>query len=174
MPYDAVIYFTPSNAIPTPPVDFFSAATAIPIISYAFSVENSTSVGSTTSGAGAGKATFQEMMIVKSVDATSPVFFQYLVTGQHFQNMVLSLRTNGSIFYQFIAGLVFIDKIDQAGTAGGQALPLETLHLVYGSMAEKYFKRNTDGTVSTTPVSALWSQITNSSDIPAELQGILG
>ena len=45
---------------------------AIEIESFSFGAENTATIGSATSGAGVGKATFQEFTIEKAVDSTTP------------------------------------------------------------------------------------------------------
>src|SRR4051794_30916466 len=68
---------------------------AIQVSSFDLGAENDTTIGSATSGAGAGKATFNELTVTKSVDATSPVLFQKLGQGQSLQGMELIARKTG-------------------------------------------------------------------------------
>ncbi len=58
------------------------AKEAIEVHSFELGVENPTTIGSVSGGAGVGKAKFQEFTITKPVDSTSPHFFKRLATGQ--------------------------------------------------------------------------------------------
>src|SRR5215207_5063911 len=56
---------------------------AIAVQSFEWGVENTTTIGSTSGGAGTGKAQFNELTVVKNVDSTSPALFQRVGTGQN-------------------------------------------------------------------------------------------
>jgi Type VI secretion system effector, Hcp len=51
-------------------------APAFEIKDFSFGVENPTTIGSATGGAGAGKIKFNEFTIKKTSDSASPAFFQ--------------------------------------------------------------------------------------------------
>src|SRR5579871_5339735 len=50
-------------------------------------IENTLSIGSATSGAGAGKATLQPITITRPVGPASPSFLQIVATGSHFDTV---------------------------------------------------------------------------------------
>jgi type VI secretion system secreted protein Hcp len=125
----------------------------IEIMDFSFGVENPLTIGSATTGAGAGKATFDAFSITKSTDRSSPVFFKNCVTGAHFNKAVLSMRKAGGssqsdLFIKFTFSTVFVGKVDWAGADDGGDAPEEQIDFVYGEI-QIYFT-DADGTVSET------------------------
>ena len=68
---------------------------AFEIKDFSFGIENKTTVGSASSGAGAGKIKFNEFTIKKTTDKASPLFFKNCAAGAHYKTVVLSLRKAG-------------------------------------------------------------------------------
>src|SRR6478735_487243 len=68
----------------------------IEIKSFRYGVENPTTIGSQTGGAGVGKAKFNELEIEKNLDSTSPQIFQALAQGQHFNGIEIVTRKAGA------------------------------------------------------------------------------
>ena len=58
---------------------------AVQATSLSWSSEQTLNIGSQSSGAGAGKVTFNDLHFTKAVDATSPLFFQALCAGIPFE-----------------------------------------------------------------------------------------
>src|SRR5260221_10975191 len=58
-------------------------AGAFEIKDFSFGVENPTTIGSATSGAGAGKGKFNEFTIKKVTDSSSAIFKQAGASGRH-------------------------------------------------------------------------------------------
>src|ERR1700740_1535883 len=73
---------TPQVKVPTPhiktPTPKVTPKTGghFEIKDFSFGVENPTTIGSATGGAGAGKVKFHEFVIKKVTDSASPVFFK--------------------------------------------------------------------------------------------------
>jgi type VI secretion system secreted protein Hcp len=157
----------------TPSTDLYFKATfpnaaVIPIDDYAFAVENPVAIGSASSGAGAGKETFHELVVHKAVDKSSPFLFTASASGGHFAAVQLYLRqtpattTATSKTVPFLAyefQTAFVSKIEWDGGAAADR-PAETVHLAYGALVVAYQATNVDGTPAPT-VRAGWSQITN-------------
>ena len=136
---------------------------AIEVQAFAFGIENPTTIGSTSGGAGAGKAKFDELAITKSVDTASPILFEAAAQGVHFPQMLLKIRKAGStsqpdyLIYDF--RMVFVTKIEWTGGGGGDA-PEEMVTLVYGAMEISYAPQSATGAFGN-PIIKDWSQITN-------------
>lgn len=136
---------------------------AIEVQAFAFGIENSITIGSTSGGAGAGKAKFDELAITKSVDTASPVLFEASAQGVHFPQMLLKIRKAGStnqpdyLIYDF--RMVFVTKVEWTGGGGGDA-PEEMVTLVYGALQISYAPQSATGTFGT-PITSAWSQINN-------------
>ena len=54
------------------------------ILDFSFGIENPTTIGSATGGAGAGKIKFNEFTIKKTTDSASPAFFGNAESGSHY------------------------------------------------------------------------------------------
>ena len=130
---------------------------------FSFGVENPTTIGSATGGAGAGKAKFNEFTIKKTVDSASPAFFKNCVTGAHYKTVTLTMRkaggdseSSGQVFLKYSFSTVFTTKIDWSGP--GDEGPEEQITFVYGALGITYTPQNTDGSAGT-PVSATWPPV---------------
>src|SRR5216683_6445245 len=68
---------------------------AFEIKDFSFGVENPTTIGSATGGAGAGKIKFNEFTIKKTADKASPLFFRNCAAGMHYKTVTLAVRKAG-------------------------------------------------------------------------------
>ena len=111
---------------------------AIEIESFSFGAENVATIGSSTGGAGAGKATFQEFTVEKAVDSTTPRFLKTLATGTHFATVELIARKTGGVGsvtpMRTLFQMVFITKQEQSGSRGEDMR--EKLTFAYGGIAQ--------------------------------------
>jgi type VI secretion system secreted protein Hcp len=136
---------------------------ALEIKEFSFGVENPTTIGSMSAGAGAGKAKFNEFNVKKAVDIASPQLFLAAGLGCHFPTVNLVVRKAGGVkvpylVYQF--KMVFVTKVEWSGGAGEEA-PDEDVTFVYGAMQISYQKQNSTGQPIGSPSQCAWSQVTN-------------
>ena len=142
----------------------YGALGAIELQAWSFGVSDPTTIGSTTAGAGAGKAKLNQLLITKTVDKASAALVQYATQGLHLPEVDLYVRKAGGpqltyLVYNF--GVVFITDIEWSGGAGTDQ-PSEQVTLVYGSFQVKYTPQNPDGTLQVSSAQqANWSQIQN-------------
>jgi type VI secretion system secreted protein Hcp len=140
---------------------------AIEIAEFSFGVENPTTIGSASGGAGAGKATFKEFTIKKLVDSVTPSLFTALCTGTHFGEVLLYLRKSGAAagtiatqtYLTFRFKMVFVTDISFSG-ASGDDVPSETITFRYGAMQISYKPQDSTGKLGVEKM-ALWSQVKN-------------
>jgi type VI secretion system secreted protein Hcp len=140
------------------------------IKSFDMGVENVTTIGSATGGAGAGKAKFDELTIEKNVDSTSPQIFQVLAQGQHFNGIEIAARKSGatttstaaSVPLRYYFSLAYPTKDEQSGDAGDET-PQEKLTFNYGGFVQKYVGQTTTGAAKPA-IFGKWSQISNSTN----------
>lgn len=66
-----------------------SDAGYLKIDSFSLGAHGTSNIGSQSSGAGAGKATFETFTITKQIDSASPTLFQAAATGKHFPDATL-------------------------------------------------------------------------------------
>ena len=60
--------------------------------SFAFTVENATTLGSASGGAGSGKAVFKDMTLEMNIGALTNYLFMVCVTGDNFDKVTLTIR----------------------------------------------------------------------------------
>src|SRR5262245_490246 len=143
MAVDAFIYFDKPGSGEKPEGETKDATykpkAAFEIKDFSFGVENPTTIGSATGGAGAGKIKFNEFTIKKTSDKASPAFFRNCVAGAHYKTVTLEMRkaggdptSAGKPFLQFKFDTVFTTKIDWS--APGDDVPEESITFVYGKL----------------------------------------
>jgi type VI protein secretion system component Hcp len=115
-----------------------------------WSVEQTLNIGSQSSGAGAGKVTFNDLTFTKNLDATTPIFFQALCAGTPFQFVDIFFATGGSTAASCRLKLAAVKSIE--GSAGVN-VPSEAIALEYGGAI---------WTVGT--VNAGWNRVKNTLD----------
>lgn len=132
---------------------------------FSFGVENPTTIGSATGGAGSGKATFHEFHITKSADSASPILYQHVANGQHFNTATLTMRKaggdpkqSGTAFLMYKFGTVFTTKIDWSGP--GDEGPEEQITFVYGKLSVAYQQQKPNGTLGV-PIASCFDTIRN-------------
>lgn len=107
----------------------------IEVLSFSWGISNTTTIGSATGGAGAGKASVHDISVTKYIDTASPVLFQKVCEGSVSQtaDLTLSDRATGLAFYKLHFEDVFISSV-QPGTSPGGNSALETLTFNFGSV----------------------------------------
>lgn len=140
-------------------------ACAFEIKDFSFGVENPTTIGSATGGAGAGKIKFNEFTVTKTSDSASPLFFKNTATGAHYKTVVLEMRkaggdpkTSGKPFLKFTFETVFTTKINWSGP--GDEGPEESITFVYGKLSVQYQPQKPDGTLGV-PITSCWDAVRN-------------
>jgi len=139
---------------------------AFEIKDFSVSIENPSTIGSATSGAGAGKAKFNEFEITKTTDFASPTFFINCVAGIHYGKVFLALRKaggdptkSGTEFLRYVFGTVFTTGIDWSGP--GDEGPEEKIKFMFGALKIIYNQQSKDGTTTGKQKIQTWSQINN-------------
>jgi type VI secretion system secreted protein Hcp len=115
--------------------------TTINVQSFSVGLVNTISLGSASGGAGAGKATFQDMSLTVPVDASFPLLSIAVARGDRFQTAVLIDTWNngsgtGTVALRYTFHTVFISSIQQSGDSGA---PTETVSLKYAQAGWSYF-----------------------------------
>src|SRR3954454_9433680 len=144
--------------------DFSGKQGYIAIKAFSYSVENATTIGSQTAGAGAGKVKFNQLEIQKDVDSSSPQIFTALARGQHYNGIEILARKAGAptaaLVSRYYFSLAYPTAEEQNADAGEDA-PQEKLTFTYGGLALRYVGQTPTG-AAMPPVLAKWSQLTNS------------
>ena len=166
MAVDAFIWFKSSrlgSALEGDTKDeIFSKEKAFEIKDFSFGIENPTTIGSATGGAGAGKIKFNEFTIKRTTDKASPLFFKNCCVGAHYDTVTIAIRKAGGSaatpdreYLRFSFSTVFTTKIDWSGP--GDEGPEESITFVFGKLAVKF----TPPEPGSKPVQAGWDQVLN-------------
>jgi type VI secretion system secreted protein Hcp len=136
---------------------------AINLKSFAWSIENPTSIGSASGGAGAGKAKLNELEVTKLVDASSPGLMMAAAKGTSIPSATLIVRKAGATspdaYLQYRLKTVFVTDVETSADASDDGVT-ETVKLAYGSMQERYVQTRPNG-ATLSPIITGWDQILN-------------
>jgi len=150
---------------PTP----LAAGKIFEVASYSFDIAQTLNIGSSSSGAGAGKVTFNPFSITRKIDKASPLLFEMACSGTAFESVVLALRRSGAtpgsgaIFLRYDFKLVAVKSI--SWSSGGDA-PMEAVTFEYGGLQVRYAAQTPTGAL-VTPVEGGWNRVRNVADVSA-------
>jgi type VI protein secretion system component Hcp len=131
--------------------------------SFTLDTTNTTTVGSASSGAGAGKVKFEKFQFVKLLDKYSATLFQDLASSKVIKSAEIIVRRPGPngkdtpVVQYMLKDVVLTDL----HVSGEQRAPSETIQGLYGSIQFVVYTQSQNGTVTPGP-SGGWSQVTNS------------
>jgi type VI protein secretion system component Hcp len=136
------------------------------IENYAFDVVQTLNIGSQSTGAGAGKITFNPFSITRKSDKSSPVLFQMACSGTAFQTVALVLRRSaggpvaGAGFLKFTFKLVAVKSISWGYDPDESR---ETISFEYGGLVVEYFEQQASGSFSGNVLGG-WNRVANTAD----------
>jgi type VI secretion system secreted protein Hcp len=161
-----------SGSVPDPmygTYGFDAAKTAgalFEIEDFSFDIEQTLNIGSQSTGAGAGKVTFNPFSITRKIDKASPQFFMMACSGTPFIDVRLGLRKSAGSQQSGIIYLVFCFKLVAVKTISwsyDDESPKETCTFEYGGLQVFYMDQKPDGTLNKT-YSGGWNRVKNISD----------
>lgn len=124
-------------------------------------VSNSTTIGSATGGAGAGKATGERLKLTIPTGLWSQSLMNNLVRGQHYPQVVIDhVNPDGRPSFRITIGTLFLTHYQSAPAAKTQAQ--DEIEGVFGSFRAEFYTVGTDGTVKAS--AAGWNFITNTAN----------
>lgn len=116
----------------------------IEVMSFSWGANNAAG-GSASSGAGAGKVSFQDLHFTSSQSKASPLLFLKCCNGEHIPTGVLALRKaggdangGGSVFLQIKLLDVLVSSFADAGAEGGDDRPTEEISLNFSKIDVQY------------------------------------
>jgi type VI secretion system secreted protein Hcp len=112
-------------------VQGLQGASSLDLQSFSWGVKTPVDIGSSGGGAGAGKATFQEVTVQRSLDAVSPRFVQAASTGQHFPSATIEVATGKGTTMRYAFNTVFVTSVQHSSNGDGA---VESLSLLYGAV----------------------------------------
>lgn len=150
---------------------------------FSFDIEQVLNIGSQSSGAGAGKVTFNPFSITRKTDRASPTLFTMCCAGQHFKQVSLYLRraggggsslkaqqgsvTSGTTFLRFDFALVAVKTISWSGSDGDESCK-EEVTFEYGALQVKYVQQDTTGKpIAAKQTMGSWNRVYNNNSFGA-------
>ena len=152
------VTFTSDNTEPlmSEPTSPFVAGNVFEVEDYSFDIEQTLNIGSQSTGAGAGKVTFNPFSITRKIDRASPTFFQMACSGTAFQQVIARhLRKSGAAGDGSTTGLIFLRfdfklvAVKTISWAHDDESPKETVTFEYGGLQVRYSQQNPNGTLTT-------------------------
>jgi type VI secretion system Hcp family effector len=133
---------------------------------YSFDIEQTLSIGSQSTGAGAGKVSFNPFSITRKIDMSSPVFYENACSGKPFRNVYLGLRKSAGTEATGIFFLLFTFKLVAVKTVGwahDDEAPKETVTFEYGGLQIRYGRQAADGSIAAL-IPGGWNRVKNIQD----------
>lgn len=117
----------------------------ITVLAYSFGLQNSTTIGSATGGAGAGKAVNKPVTITHLMGGSSPEFLAAAASGQRLKSVVISFfrtdRTGKEVtFYRVTLTNAFVSDVAQRSS--GDTV-LEDVSFVFEKIEQQSLAQNT-------------------------------
>jgi type VI secretion system Hcp family effector len=145
---------------------FASASQLFEVEDYSFDIEQVLNIGSQSTGAGAGKITFNPFSITRKIDRSSPILFDMACSGTAFKQVSLALRKSagggqsGVIFLRFDFKLAAVKTISWSHD---DEAPKETTTFEYGGMLIRYCQQNANGSLNQA-IPGGWNRVKNVQD----------
>ena len=122
----------------------------IEIYSFSWGASNPATIGSATSGSGAGKVSISGFNVMKKTDKASALLFKNCCTGTHFATAKVTLRKAGGekveyLVYDFEE--VYVDAVQWSGSTGGDDTPTESVSFTFGKVSATYKPQLPDGSL---------------------------
>ncbi len=123
----------------------------IQVISWSFGVHNAGSA-SFGSGSGSGKADFQDLVITKPVDLSTPVLWQWCCSGKHCPSGVLTIRKMGTTPLEYLVANLSNIVVSSVSTSGSgmDDVQYETVALHFQNYKFTYTKQDETGAAAGT------------------------
>jgi type VI secretion system secreted protein Hcp len=131
----------------------------IDLTGYSFSVTNPSSGSASSGGGGAsGRAVFDDIVISKRLDSSSPTLMVRTAEGRHIPRAVVFVERLGHEGPPEIARIDLTDVLLTAITSHSDVdsqFPTEEIHMSFGRIEWRYTPQNPDGSAGA-PVSGGW------------------
>lgn len=118
----------------------------IELSSWAFGVSNSGTTHMGGGGAGAGKASFTDVSVTKSVDAATPALLLAAASGKRVKTATVTARKAGADPFEYLT-VVLVDVLVTGCSVGGdgEEPPTEHVTLSFGKVQLSYHRQSPAG-----------------------------
>jgi type VI secretion system secreted protein Hcp len=139
---------------------------------YHFGIENAMQPTSNSGGAGAGRASFEPLIVTKQVDQLTPYLLQLCGLGGHFGEMKLLLRRAGGAatkngnkpYLVYTFKLAAVSSVKWT-TSNADDVAEEHVTFSYGAVGVEYWTQDAAGKLSATPSVGAWSSTKNTAKL---------
>lgn len=121
----------------------------IEVLSYSWGVAN-TAATAPGGGAGAGKATFQDLSFTHGIDKASPLLFKGCATGTHWKEATITHRHPGKGQHEFLVielNDIIITSVAHGSAAGQPGTGTESVSLAFAKVHLEYRPQKADGSL---------------------------
>jgi type VI protein secretion system component Hcp len=133
----------------------------IRVASLDWGVNNATTIGSATGGAGAGKLAAEPLRLTIPSGPWSREFVNNISKGTHYPQVVIDhFNPDGRPSFRLTIGTLFLTKYGNSPAAKESAQ--DEIEGVFGSFRVEYYVVSADGKVTANPVG--WNVITNTAN----------
>jgi type VI secretion system secreted protein Hcp len=133
---------------------------------FAFGIEQTLNIGSQSTGAGAGRPTFNSYTVNRKIDRSSPKLLEMACSGTPFQEVGLALRKGGGGSLSGKIYLVFLFKLVAVKTINwsyDDESPKEAVEFDYGGLQVHYSPQKPDGNMDKV-IAGGWNRVKNKQD----------
>lgn len=133
----------------------------IRVSKFHWGVNNQSTIGSATTGAGAGKAAGEKFNVTIATGPWSRELVNNLTKGAHYPQVVIDhVNPDGRPSYRVSIQTLFLTKYEIASSAKDQAE--DEIEGVYGGFRAEYYAISADGKVTAGPVG--WNFVSNTAN----------
>jgi type VI protein secretion system component Hcp len=107
-----------------------------PILAWSWGVSNTTTIGGSTGGAGAGKVVLEDFSLTKRIDPLSTELTRAAATGTNYPEVVVSIPMGGPMSpfaIEYKLKPVFVSSLQQSGSGDEST---ESVSLTYGAFEQ--------------------------------------
>jgi type VI secretion system secreted protein Hcp len=126
---------------------------------FSFEVGNTVTLGSATTGAGAGKASLKGLVVELPPSEASLLLFKKAASGAHFKRGVLTVRLPSGIL-SLVLDTVFVSSFSESADVGDAEAVRDRVTLTAGSVKFLFTPQSAQGTLGA-PVSVSWNRVKN-------------
>lgn len=142
------------------------------VVSLQYDAEQTLNIGSQSTGAGAGKVTFNPLTIVKGLDALSPKLFQFMCAGTAFKTVEILFakptpdNSTTAVYFKIILKLAAVKTQAISSVADcSNGCVAESVSFEYGGLQLYTYKPQPNGAFIENPVHGGWNRVTNTPDL---------
>jgi type VI secretion system secreted protein Hcp len=151
----AVDYFLKLDGIPGESTDA-KHKDEIDVLAFSWGVSHPKATGPGGGGGGAGKAVFEDLLVVAHTSKASPKLWLACASGQHIKSAILTCRKPGKAPFEFLK-ITLTDVLISSYEIDGsdEELPLDQVALAFAKVETVYTPQDPTGKAQP-PVKAGW------------------